>query len=167
MVKMVYDKKYYLLQNTTTCTSRGHYQVSKPYRTILSMSMECWEQKTKAGKDLAIRKMLEGTYPIKLRKEEETIYWGGAKQIAIDKDKVEKTKKKVNQKSNRNKTENYSVSLPEPRLPDVAGQNKSSSSEGPSMTPPALKKIKKNCKREEIRELNEKNFSEKSESGSK
>ena len=44
------------------------------------MSIECWQTRTKNGIEVAI---LEGPYPIKLRKEENENLLGGAKTIAI------------------------------------------------------------------------------------
>ena len=137
MVGAVYDRKYFLLQNSIT--GHGYYQVIQPFKAQLSMPMERWELKTKAGKEIAMKKILEGPIPIKARKEEESLLWGGAKTIAIEKEKVVKSKKKINQKTNKKKT--VTVKRKAPKEDAIA--NNSSSSEGPSITPPALKKHKK------------------------
>ena len=105
--------------------------------------MERWQQKTPKGKEIAMNKILQGPYPIKERKEEASILWGGAKTVAIEKNKVEKTKKKINQKTNRKKTVTNKRKAPK----EQENGNKSSSSEGLSITPPALKKFKKGKKK--------------------
>ena len=53
---------------------------------------------------------------------------------------MDKTKKKVNQKTKRKKTTTSKAT--KRKNPAEAAQNKSSSSEGPSITPSALKKLK-------------------------
>ena len=58
MIGSVYDRKYYLLQNAIT--GRGSYQVIEAYRNQLSMSMERWDRKTKAGKEIAMNHILTG-----------------------------------------------------------------------------------------------------------
>ena len=141
MIGTVYDKKYYLLQNAIT--GRGNYEVVESFRSTLSMTMERWQLKTEGGKAIAMRKILEGPYPIKARKEDESILWGGAKTVAIEKEKAEKTKKKINQKTNRKKT----VTNKRKATKEAEKGNKSSSSEGLSITPPALKKFKKGKKK--------------------
>jgi len=141
MIGTVYDKKYYLLQNAIT--GRGNYEVVESFRSTLSMTMERWQLKTEGGKALAMKKILEGPYPIKTRKEEDTMLWGAAKTVAIEKEKAEKTKKKINQKTNRKKT----VTNKRKATKEAEKGNKSSSSEGLSITPPALKKFKKGKKK--------------------
>ena len=140
MVGTVYDKKYFLLQNSIT--GRGHFQVVGQFRAQLSMTMERWTIKSIAGKELAMNRILQGPYPIKERKEEDSLLWGGAKTVAIQKEKVEKTKKKINQKTNRKKTVTNKRKAPK----ELENVNKSSSSEGITITPPALKRFKKGKK---------------------
>lgn len=109
------------------------------------MPMERWQQKTKGGKEIAMSRILQGPYPIKERKEEDSLLWGGAKTVAIQKDKVVKTKKKINQKTTRKKT--VTNKRKAGKEGGAENGNKSSSSEGISITPPALKKFKRGGKK--------------------
>ena len=134
MVGGVYDKKFYLLQNSIT--ARGLYRVCPRFESTLSMPFDRWQTKSKSGKALCMQRMIQGPYPIKTRNDGEDIYWGGGRNVAIAKAAVVKSKKKPNQKTNKKKT------ITNKRKP-TNEQDNSTSSSCPSLTPPPMKKAKK------------------------
>jgi hypothetical protein len=86
-------------------------------------------------------KLFLGPHPIKKREDTEANYWGGAKTVAIEKEKTTKSKKKINQRTNKKKT----TSIPKRKAnAEQAEEVHSTSSESISITPPALKKAKRN-----------------------
>ena len=97
--------------------------------------MNKWEAKTRDGKNLAMQRMLKGPDPVDKKIDDNEYYWGGAKSVAIEKEKVKITKKKPNQQK---KTVSYKR-----KNPTEENHEKSTSIK---LTPPALKKLKKATK---------------------
>ena len=105
MVGQIYEKKKFLIINSIS--GRGEYQVISQFREMLSYPMNKWEAKTRDGKNLAIQRMLKGPDPVDKKIDDNEYYWGGAKSVAIEKEKVKITKKKPNQQTNKKKTVSY------------------------------------------------------------
>ena len=71
-----------------------------------------------------MQKMLRGPNPVDQEKKPDEYFWGGEKTVAIEKDKVTKTKKKPNQQTTRKKTVTNKRKAGEPEVIDVSPEKR-------------------------------------------